>query len=85
MFPLLNDDCVSVFLQRVAMVCIADTSEEHTACIFKVEVSNVSPYPQKRNVRSVVRIEPLCGWRHRKYIFLHHMALVPILNLCFTT
>jgi len=39
MFPLLNDDCISVFLQHVAMACIADTSEERTACIFKVEVS----------------------------------------------
>jgi len=61
MFPLLSDDCVSVFLQRVAIACVADTSEEQTACIFKVEMSNVFPYPQNRNVRSVVRIEPLCG------------------------
>jgi hypothetical protein len=39
MFPRLSDDCVSVFLQRVAMACVTDTSQEHTACIFKVEVS----------------------------------------------
>jgi len=86
MFLLLNDDWISIFLQRVAMACIADTSEEHTARIFKVEVSNVFPYPQNRNVRSVVRIETLCEWRHMKYIlvFLQHVALVPILNLSFT-
>jgi hypothetical protein len=83
MFPLLSDDFISVFLQSVVLACVADTSEEHTACIFKVEVSNVFPYPLKRNVRNVVRIEPLYGWRHKKYIFLHHVALVPVLNLCF--
>jgi hypothetical protein len=48
-------------LQRVAMAYVTGTSEEHTACIFKVEVSYVFPYPQKRNVRCTVRSEPLYG------------------------
>jgi hypothetical protein len=61
MFPRLSADCVSVFLQRVAMACVTDTSEEHIACIFKVEVSNVFPYSLRGNVGSIVHSEPLYG------------------------
>lgn len=39
------------------MAYVTETSEEHTAFVFSVEVNNESLYPRQRNVRIIVRCE----------------------------